>query len=67
MENEIMKFEEVMESLSVGKNEQRRDSGVSDRKGLENTEKVSDSVCGGEACGEGLKKAEHFVCSACDR
>ena len=39
--------------------EQRRNSGVSDRKGLENTEKVGDGVCGGEACGEGLKKAEH--------
>ena len=51
MENEIMKFEEVMEFLSVGKNTLYAL--------LNSGEKVSDGVCGGEACGEGLKKAEH--------
>ena len=65
MENEIMKFEEVMEFLSVGKNTLYAllNSGEIQAfrigKVWKIPRKVSDSVCGGEACGEGLKKAEH--------
>lgn len=47
MENEIMKFEEVMEFLNIGKNtlyillNSGRNSGISNRKSLENTKKIS--------------------------